>query len=265
MKENKVKRKLAAGEAAVGTMMMEFASTGIARLAAVAGAEFAVYDMEHTGWSMETVRSLMATSSSADLVPIVRPPRGDGHFISRVLDVGAMGIVVPMLASPEHARAVVEAAKYPPAGKRGAAFAVAHDGYVWGDVGEKMRRANEEVLVIGLLETVEGLEKVEEIAAVPGLDVLWIGQFDLTSSMGIPGQFQHPEFLRASRRILEACQRAGKAAGFGSLDVGAVAAARGDGFRFLVYTADLWIYQNALRDGLERIRSGPRGAPAGGR
>ena len=98
MRDNKVKRTLARGGVAAGTMMMEFATTGIARIAAAAGAEFAVYDMEHTGWSMETVRMLMATARAADIVPIVRPPAGQYHFISRVLDVGAMGIVAPISA-----------------------------------------------------------------------------------------------------------------------------------------------------------------------
>jgi 2-dehydro-3-deoxyglucarate aldolase/4-hydroxy-2-oxoheptanedioate aldolase len=254
MRENPVKRKLARGEAAVGTMMLEFATTGIAQIAAQAGAEFAVFDMEHTGWSMETVRMLMASARSADIVPLVRPPTAQYHFIARLLDVGAMGIVVPLIGSVEDARLVAQSAKYPPAGRRGTAFGIAHDGYSGGDLVAKMRAANEEVLVVAQIETVQGLEKVEAIASVDGIDGLWIGQFDLTTSMGIPGEVHHPEFLRASQRILAACERAGKFAGYGSLFLDDVCAARDQGFRFLVYTADLWIYQRALREGLRRIR-----------
>ena len=254
MRDNKVKRTLAQGGVAAGTMMMEFATTGIARLAAGAGADFAVYDMEHTGWSMETVRMLMATARAADIVPLVRPPAGQHHFISRVLDLGAMGIVVPFVNTADDARRIAAAARYPPAGRRGAAFGVAHDDYASGDIRDTMRRTNDEVLVIGLIETREGADNVEEIAAVDGIDVLWIGQFDLTLSLGIPGQFEHPEFVRASRRVLDACQRAGKAAGFGSIHLEEIEAARERGFRFLVYTADLWIYQRALREGLRRMR-----------
>ena len=98
MRINPVKRSLHEGGITIGTMMMEFSTTGIARIAAEAGAEFAVFDMEHTGWSIETIRMLMATSRAADLVPMVRVPTLQYHFIARVLDVGAMGVVVPMVA-----------------------------------------------------------------------------------------------------------------------------------------------------------------------
>jgi 2-dehydro-3-deoxyglucarate aldolase/4-hydroxy-2-oxoheptanedioate aldolase len=98
------------------------------------------------------------------------------------------------------------------------------------------------------------VERAEEIAAVDGLDVLWIGQFDLTNSMGIPGQFTHPDFDRAVARVLDACKRHGKAGGFGSLNLAELRSRRDQGFRFLVYTADIWIYQEALRKGLAAVR-----------
>src|SRR5262245_25934507 len=127
MRDNAVKRTLQRGGVAVGTMMLEFGTTGVSRIAAEAGAEFAVFDMEHTGWSMETIRGLMSTSRAAELVPIVRVPTLQYHFIARALDVGAMGLVVPLVADEAQARQFVEFAKYPPAGRRGTAFAVAHD------------------------------------------------------------------------------------------------------------------------------------------
>ena len=116
MRDNTVKRTLATGGVSVGTMMLEFATTGIGRIAAEAGAEFAVFDMEHTGWSMETIRQLMATSRAADIVPLVRVPTLQYHFIARVLDVGAMGVVVPLVADAEQARTIVECAEVPPRG-----------------------------------------------------------------------------------------------------------------------------------------------------
>src|SRR6185437_2955284 len=122
MRINPVKRAIREGGVTVGTMMFEFGTTGIARIAAEAGAEFAVFDMEHTGWSMETIRMLMATSRAADIVPMVRVPALQYHFIARVLDVGAMGIVVPMVADAAQARMIVDSAKYPPVGRRGVAF-----------------------------------------------------------------------------------------------------------------------------------------------
>jgi 2-dehydro-3-deoxyglucarate aldolase/4-hydroxy-2-oxoheptanedioate aldolase len=255
MRQNTVKRKLAHGEISVGTMMLEFNTTGIARLASQAGAEFAVFDMEHTGWSMETVRMLMATARMAEMIPLVRPPATQYDYISRILDMGAMGVVVPFVNTPEQAKFIVQSVKYPPVGRRGTAFGCHHDDYTSGDILEKMRSSNEETLVVCQIETVEGVENVEKIAAVEGVDALWIGQFDLTASLGVPGQVKHAEFLRVSDRILKACQNADKAAGFGSLYLDDIRQAKAEGFRFLVYTADLWIYQKALREGLDYIRA----------
>jgi 2-dehydro-3-deoxyglucarate aldolase/4-hydroxy-2-oxoheptanedioate aldolase len=249
-----VKQRLARGETVVGTMMMEFATPGICPLAAAAGAEFGVFDMEHSGWSIDVIKMLMSTSRGTDFVPLVRPPAVEYHDIARVLDLGAMGVVMPFIDEPQQAEFVVRCCRYPPAGRRGAAFAIAHDDYRGGDVGEKMSTANRELLVVLQIESARGLENVEKIAAVPGVDAVWIGQFDLTASLGIPGDVRHPTFQEAQRRILRACQQAGVAAGYGSLILEDVVAAREQGFRFLVYTADLWIYQRALREGLTTIR-----------
>ena len=250
MKENRVKRALNQGSAAIGTMVFEFDSTGIARLAADAGAEFVIFDMEHTGWSEETIRKLIATTPLSKLIPMVRIPTTQYHFVARLLDIGAMGIMVPMVESPDQARRIVEYAKYPPLGRRGAAFGLSHDDYRGGDIVSTMKSANQEQLLIAQIETRQGLETVDEIAAVPGIDVLWIGHFDLSNSLGIPGQFDHPDFGRAVDRVLEACLSHEKIAGFmvAAVEDGKTMLSRG--FRMIAYGGDLWIYQDALRQAL---------------
>src|SRR5688572_20610578 len=122
MRANQVKRKLARGESVVGTMFIEFATRGIGRLAAAAGAEFGVFDMEHSGWSIETIGDLMASTRSSDLMPLIRPPAVQYHYIARALDMGAMGIVVPFIDEPEQAEFVVQCTRYQPEGRRGTAF-----------------------------------------------------------------------------------------------------------------------------------------------
>ena len=255
MRENQVKRTLADGGVALGSMAFEFNTTGFARLAAGAGAEFVVFDQEHTGWSVETIRLLVATSGAAELVPMVRVPTTQYHLIARVLDVGARGIMVPMVETVEQARSIVQSAKYPPVGRRGAAFGVAHDDYSGGDVGENIRSANAELLLIAQIETVTGVECVEDLAVVDGIDVLWIGHFDLTNSMGIPAQFEHPRYLDAVKRVVAACQTHGKVAGIMAGSVADAQAALEQGFRIIAYSGDLWIYQQALREGLATIRA----------
>lgn len=255
MRENGVKRALLAGERSLGTMVFEFPTTGIGRVAAEAGAEFVIYDMEHTGWSIETIRGLMATTRAANAVPMVRVPATEYHLISRPLDVGAMGIMVPMVESAAQAQKIVDFAKYPPVGKRGAAFGVAHDDYTGGDIIAKMRSANDEVLLIAQIETGTGVDNVEAIAAVEGIDVLWIGHFDLTNFLGIPGQFTHPTYLEAVQKVLRACEAHGKTAGIMAGDVATGQAHLAQGFRALAYSGDLWIYQQALRAGLDALRA----------
>ena len=164
---------------------------------------------------------------------------------------------MPMVESTEQARTIVDSAKYPPLGRRGAAFGVAHDDYTGGDIIEKMESANDEVLLIAQIETTRGVENVDAIAAVDGIDVLWIGHFDLTNSLGIPGQFSHPTYLEAVERVLETCHRHGKAPG---IMAGAVADGQAllqQGFRAMAYSGDLWIYQLALRQGLDALRATP--------
>jgi len=249
-----VKQSLQAGKVCLGTFVFEFNTTGIGRLAAEAGAEFVVFDMEHTGWSIETIRTLIASTRCADIVPMVRVPATQYHFMARVLDMGSMGIMSPMVESAEQAQLMVASCKYPPLGRRGAAFTVAHDDYTGGDVGEKMRSANEQILLIAQIETSAGLEHVEQIAAVPGLDILWIGQYDLTNSLGIPGQFDHPQFLSAVESVLAAARAHGKSAGFMPLGVAESQVRIEQGFRCLSYGGDLWLYQQALAQGLQAVR-----------
>ena len=258
MKANRVKQTIRRDGKAIGTMLFEFATNGIARIVAEAGADFAVIDMEHTGWSIETVGRLIATSRSTELVPIVRVPATEYHFIARALDAGASGIMVPMVESADQARRIVQSAKYPPLGRRGSAFSIAHDDYTGGDIVQKIASANEETLLIAQIETAEGLRNVDAIASVEGIDVLWIGQFDLTNFLGIPGQFDHPQFLKAVKSVLDACAKNNKTAGFMAVDVASGKSLLDQGFRILAYSGDLWILQGALREGIAALRKHSR-------
>lgn len=254
MQPDSVKKTLMSGGSSIGTFMFEFHSAGIARAAAATGAEFAIFDMEHTGWSVETIRMLCSTTHGTEMLPLVRVPATEYHFIARVLDMGAQGVMVPMVESVEQAEKIVSSAKYPPAGRRGSAFGIGHDDYSGGDVVEKMKRSNENQLLIAQIETAAGLENVEAIAAVDGIDVLWIGQSDLSASIGIPGQFQHPDFVAAMDRVINACNKNGKIGGFmpTTLDLAEVVARKG--FRMLAWSGDVWIYQAGLKAGMNSLR-----------
>jgi len=236
-------------------MVFEFNTPGIARLAASAGAEFVVFDQEHSGFGTDTIRWLMAASKGVDIVPLVRVPATEYHLVARVMDVGAMGIMVPMVESADQARRIVDAVKYIPLGKRGTAFSVAHDDFLPGDVSAKMRQANDESMVICQIETARGVEEAERIAGVEGVDCLWIGHYDLTQSLGIPGQFDHASYLEAERRVLAACAAHGKAAGFMVADLEGARRKLELGFRAIAYFGDVWLYQRALAEGVRGVRA----------
>ena len=254
MNDNPVKRTLAAGGVSPGTMVFALDTPAVALLAAEAGAEWAVFDMEHTGWGFDTIRRLVAAAGTTALTPLVRVPANERHFIGRALDVGASGVLVPMVHTEADARAAASASLYPPDGDRGAAFTMAHDGYTDGDVAAKMRQANDNVLVAAMIESAEGVENVDAIAAVEGIDVLWVGQFDLTSALGIPGQTDHPDYVAAVERVIEACRKHGKAPGIMAPGPDSIRPLVAQGFRFVAYWRDAWIFKQGLRAGVDAVR-----------
>ena len=248
--------KARGGGIALGTFVFEFSSNGIGRLAAGAGAEFVIYDAEHTGWGWETIGRLIATTRPAGIPAWVRVPSvHERSAVSRVLDLGATGVMAPMVETPEAARRFVDWTRYPPAGVRGAAFGIAHDDYQAANFLDTIEQANRHVAVIAQIETVAGLDNVERIAAVDGVDVLWVGHFDLTISMGIPGRFDVPAFREAIDRVAGAAAEQGKVAGFMPTSVAYATDLIAHGYRLLAYNGDLRIYQSALARDLAAIRS----------
>jgi 2-keto-3-deoxy-L-rhamnonate aldolase RhmA len=268
MRHNGALASIRAGDIALGMFSLEFASTGLARTVASAGADFIVFDQEHTGWTTETIRQLLSSARASEIAPIVRVPTSESHGIGIALALGALGVMVPMVDTADEARAIVAAAKYPPEGARG--FAVLYEDEHQNDVARYMREANAETVVIVMIETRSALENLDEIAAVPGVDVLWIGHYDLTASLGIPGQFDHPDFREALRRVVEACRQNGIAAGMSTDSLAEGHELLAAGFRFVAYGHDLVLLRTALRTGIDELRAAhplpetPRVATSGG-
>ena len=227
-------------------MVFEFFTPGIARICANAGAEFVLYCMEHTGIGFETLKPQFAMCRALGVAPLVRVPTTEYHFVARALDAGALGVMVPLVDTAEQARRIVSFARYPPEGRRGAAFGFAHDDYQAGDVVEKMRAIHQRTLVICMIETRAGLENVEAIAAVDGVDVIWLGHFDLTNVLGIPGQFSHPQYRDAVKRIAAAATKHGKSAGYMAASADLGREYLDHGFRMIATGTDQGILQNAL-------------------
>jgi 2-keto-3-deoxy-L-rhamnonate aldolase RhmA len=247
MKPNAIKRDVLAGKPVAGAMIFEFFSPGMSAILANAGCRFAIYDMEHTGLGYETLKWLFSTCRGLPIEPMVRVPRGEYTWLARALDLGARGVMIPMVESETEAKSIVQACRYPPVGRRGAAFGFAQCDYLGGDVAEKIRASHERTMVIAQIETERGLEQVEKIAAVDGIDVLWVGHFDLSNFMGIPGQFDDPRFDAAMRRVVDVCRKYGKAAGFMATDRGWIERARGMGYTMIAGGTDTGLLENALK------------------
>jgi 2-keto-3-deoxy-L-rhamnonate aldolase RhmA len=230
-----------------GALVIEFFSPGMPQVLNAAGCEFALFDMEHTGLGFETLKGLFAGCRGLEITPLVRVPRGEYHFLARALDIGAHGVMVPMVESAAEAQRVAEATHYPPAGRRGAAFGVAHDDYAVGDVRQKIAALNDRTLVIAQIETERGLADADAIAATPGIDVLWLGHFDLTNFLGIPGDFEHPKYRAAIETIVAAGRRHGKGLGFMAADANWAKRYRAFGFNMIAAGLDHTLLQSAIR------------------
>jgi 2-dehydro-3-deoxyglucarate aldolase/4-hydroxy-2-oxoheptanedioate aldolase len=208
MIRNSVKQKLQAGEVVVGSFLVDFAVPGIGRVLAAAGDQFVMFDQEHTGWSTAMLRPLISECHRAEIVPMVRVPAIESWMISSVLDAGALGVMAPMVQTVEQARALVAAAKYSPQGSRG--VGPLYPDEVEGAYVSALETINREQLVVAMIETEKAIENVAGIAAVEGLDLLWIGHGDLTSSLGIPGEFTHERYLEALSEVFAAAEAVSK-------------------------------------------------------
>lgn len=252
---NVVKTMLSEGNGlALGTFVLEFVTDGVGRIAATAGAQFIVFDMEHSGANIRDVRAAMSSTRLGTAVPFMRPAGHLRQNISGALDAGARGLIVPLVETAEDAASIASYALYPPVGTRGAAFGVAHDDFSKQSPAQIAIEANESIAVIAQIETVRGLENVESIAATPGIDGLWLGQYDLTLTQGIPGQFDHPLFTDACIAVLEAGRRNNIAVGLMASTLEQARHFVDLGYNMVAYLNDIELYRNHLKDGISTLR-----------
>ena len=206
-----IRERVLRGDLVTGTFL-NLGSSLTAEIAGRAGLDWVVIDLEHGAGDHQNLLFQLQALENTPTVPLVRVPWNDPVWFKRVLDLGPSGVMVPWVNSVEEARRAVAAKSYPPQGIRGAAamnracgFGAEFDTY--------FRSANDQLVLAAQIETRQALECVESIAAVEGVDILFIGPLDLSLSLGVPRQLAHPEMRAAKARVVEACRRAGKAAG----------------------------------------------------
>lgn len=265
MRTNPVKDTLAKGGSAFGTMVFELVSPGLPAALVAAGAEFALYDMEHSGISMDEMKRQIAYCRGIGLMPIVRPPEKSYAAVSRLLDLGAMGLMLQMVESKAEAEEIVRWTRYPPKGVRGAMFGGPHDDYRGGDLAAKMKIADSRTLVLAMIETRKGVANMDEILSVPGIDAGHLGQFDLSLSLGIPGQFERKEIQGAIDNLVATCRKHGKTAACMAPTLDIATEWQSRGFRMISYSYDTGLLQNGLRSGIDVLRAAPKTSKSRGK
>jgi 2-keto-3-deoxy-L-rhamnonate aldolase RhmA len=226
-----------------------------AEILAKAGFSWIAADCEHGEFESCEIGNFCRAVSQYSCTPLVRVKENDNLEIRRALDLGAMGVIIPLVNNADDAERAVAAAKYPPQGIRGFAF---HRGNNWGvDFDEYVKCANEEIMVIVMIESKEAVENIELILAVDGVDGVFIGPYDMSGSYGIIGQTSTPEIKGACRKVSEACKKAGKAAGMHIVlpTAEAVKNAVADGFTFLALGMDTVFLANGAKQALEMIEN----------
>jgi 2-keto-3-deoxy-L-rhamnonate aldolase RhmA len=239
-----------------GHFIVEVATPGIGHIMKSAGCDFTLFDLEHSGFGFETVKSTLRYFEAADLPAIVRVPSREYHHIARAMDMGAEGLMLPMVGNVDEVRHIVNSMKYHPQGRRGVALQVAHDRYRPGTVADKFTAANNRTTLFCQIETAEGVENADAMAAIDGVDCLWVGHFDLSVSLGIPGQFDHKDFKRAIERTIAATKKHKKALGRLVPNVELGIDIYKQGFDFVCYSGDVWLLHTALEDGIKKLRAG---------
>lgn len=210
----------------------------VAEIMAGAGLDWLLVDMEHGPNTLGTVLAQLQAIDGSGTTPVVRVPIGDTVTIKQVLDLGAQNILVPMVSSAAEAREVVEAAHYPPRGRRGVGSALARSAR-WNRVDDYLANADAYVSVFVQIETAEGVDAAADIAAIDGIDGVFVGPSDLAASMGLIGQQTHPDVVAAVHRAFEAVREAGKPVGVNAFDPAVAQSYLDAGAQFVLVGADV--------------------------
>ncbi len=218
-----------------------------------AGFDFIILDLEHGPNSIETVQGLIRAAQVAGMAPIVRVPSGDYEMIGKALDVGAAGVQVPKISCAEDVRAAVEHAKFAPLGMRGVCRYVRAAGYSSMDKADYFRDANETLLIIQI-EGQAAMNHLDEILAVDGIDIVFVGPYDLSQSLGVPGQVEHPLVIEKMKEIVEVCLSKNIVVGNFTETLPQTEMWMGQGLRYMSYSVDVGILCEASRSLLSHLK-----------
>ena len=243
---NRMKEKLLKGEAVFGFWSM-IPTPMVAHVLASSGADFVISDLEHGNASLETLEAVNFAVRSTGATPICRLPRSGPEQVLRVLEVGVQSVLMSHVGSVEEAQTLVDSCLYPPAGARGLSPFTSTHGYDGLRIEQSMAKANEETFVGALVEGKSVLSQLSTIASIPGLDMIYLGLFDLASSLGHAGNPDHPEVYELVAHVVDVVNKCGKIAGTVARDKNSMAGLIDLGFRFISFRNDTALLMQSCR------------------
>lgn len=236
MRINKAKAKLQAGEPILG-IFVGFPSPTIVELCGIAGFDFVVIDAEHGPMNPQSCEDMVRAADATGITPIIRVAQNVPQVILRYLDIGALGIHMPIVNTRAEAERLVQAVKYPPQGRRGLASVRAASYGLVEPLADYVVEANKQTLVVSHVENVEAVNNLDELTTVEGIDVFFIGPTDLSQSLGYPGKTQDPAVRAVIAQARQRIQAAGRIAGLMTTDPAAARRATEEGFRYVTVNA----------------------------
>lgn len=255
MIENTLKKYLLDGKSVLGTWSI-IPSPSTANIISASGFDFMIIDMEHGPTSFETAEDMVRACEVSGCAPLLRVPQNDESFILRGLEIGSHGIVVPNVSNKIGAESAIKAIKYHPEGQRGFSPFTRSGGYTAKGADTLASRLNEQTLSVLLVEGTDGIKGLDNILEVPGIDVIYIGTYDLSQSIGFPGQTQHPEVLSLLEQCTKQIRGKGKAVGCLAQSLDDLGRWLDIGIQFIPYLADCALLNSACVDVLNVFRKG---------
>src|SRR5258705_11095447 len=256
MAVNAAKARLRKGDLAIGIGVRLVRNVDIIKVMKAAGFDWLFLDLEHGGMSIETACEISVAAQDSSIAPIVRVPYGELAMATRVLDGGALGIVIPHVDTAEEAREIADRLRYPPRGHRSVGGGQAQFDYAPMKLSEMTRRSDDNTLITVMIETPKAVRNAEAIAAVPGIDSLLIGSSDLSVELGIPGENGHAKIQEAVDTVVAACKKHGKWPGMcGAYSEELLQLYIGKGMKLLLAGNDLPMLTNAARTHQAKVRA----------
>ena len=254
--KNRVKQKLKEGKIIIGPMVSEIRTPGVAVLFAQAGFDFFLIDMEHSPFTMETVSDMVLAARASGISPIVRPPsRTLSENLSRPLDAGAEGLLIPQIQTREDVKNVVKWCRYSPLGERGMALTRQHTFFEGGKPAETMRQLNEEVLILLQIEHRDAIERLPDLLSIPGIDGALVGPGDLSASMGMAGQTEDPRFLEAVHRVIDVAKGHGVIPGIHTDSLKTAEYWMKEGMQIIGFYTDIKLILEISKNSVRKLRS----------